>query len=125
MAPWAPLKRSARQEATLEGGGEGGEAAGRPPPPSLPSVSLLLLSTISPMRTHRTEEGRVPLLTRVAQGEECPCGRVWAGCPGQGCNSVGGLPRPSRVSPALVPVSCHTAPSKEQTQAKHLVRGFY
>lgn len=82
MAPWAPLERSAWEEATLGEGGDGAEAAGQPPLPSLRSVSLL---PHEDPRTH-TEEGRVCLLVCVAQGDECLWERVWAGCPGQVCN---------------------------------------
>lgn len=80
------------------------EAAGRPPPPSL--LPFHAFPHEGP-HTH-TEEGRVPLLTRLAQGEECLCGVCGLGVQGRGVTGLGGLPRPSRVSPALVPVSCHT-----------------
>lgn len=89
MAPWAPLERSAWEEATLEEGGEGAEAAGQPPlPPSALSPSAPPLPHSLPHedpRTH-TKEGRVCLLVCAAQGDDCLWERVWAGCPGQVCN---------------------------------------
>lgn len=112
MAPWAPLERSAWEEATLGEGGDGAEAAGQPPLPSLRSVSLLLLPfhTLCPMRTHACTPRRgACVCSCVWHRETSVCGSVCGlGVQGRCATGVGRLRRPSRVSPALIHVSCHT-----------------
>ena len=112
MAPWTPLERSPWEETTLEEGGEGAETAGQPPLPSLHAVSILLLPfhTLYSMRTHaRTPRRGACVCPCVWHRERSVCASVCGlGVQGRCATGVGRLPRPSRVSPALVHVSCHT-----------------